>query len=142
MKSNNVRTLKVDYMGPRYRDHADSIRVSPSPPFAHTCEDPSSRSLPIQSSGSESRVLNQPTNGVTHNCAGAISQIDSGFTKLAEPTARPMVLLPNIIPHTVVLRACHSAPSTNSACRPHQTLILSKFDKEVWWLLAECVQLA
>jgi hypothetical protein len=58
------------------------------------------------------------------HCAGAISEIYSGVTKLALPTARPITLLPRIIPHTVVLKACHTAPSTNSASARSITLFL------------------
>lgn len=46
--------------------------------------------------------------------AGANSEIYSGVTKLALPTARPTTLRPPIIPHTDVANACHSAPTRNS----------------------------
>lgn len=41
---------------------------------------------------------------------GESSEIYSGTTKLALPTARPTILLPPIIPHTLVAIACHRAP--------------------------------
>jgi hypothetical protein len=36
-----------------------------------------------------------------------------GTTKLALPTAAPTTLLPSIMPHTVVEKACINAPATN-----------------------------
>lgn len=36
-----------------------------------------------------------------------------GTTKLALPTAAPTTLRPRIMPHTVVEKACMSAPATN-----------------------------
>lgn len=58
------------------------------------------------------------------HCAGAISEMYKGVTKLADPTARPITLLPSIMPQTVVLKACHNAPSTNSASASNIILFL------------------
>lgn len=41
-------------------------------------------------------------------------QTYSGTTRLAPPTARPTMLLPNIIPGTLLVKACHNAPTVNS----------------------------
>jgi hypothetical protein len=47
------------------------------------------------------------------NALGASSLIYMGTTKLALPTAAPTTLLPMIMPHTVVEKACIRAPATN-----------------------------
>lgn len=44
---------------------------------------------------------------------GASSLMYIGTTKLALPTAAPTILLPSIMPHTVVENACINAPATN-----------------------------
>lgn len=38
----------------------------------------------------------------------------SGTTRLAPPIANPTMLLPNIMDHTLLVKACHSAPTVNS----------------------------
>jgi hypothetical protein len=47
------------------------------------------------------------------NALGANSLMYMGTTKLALPTAAPTTLLPMIMPHTVVEKACIRAPATN-----------------------------
>jgi hypothetical protein len=47
------------------------------------------------------------------NALGASSLMYIGTTKLALPTAAPTTLLPIIMPHIVVEKACIRAPATN-----------------------------
>lgn len=82
--------------------HPPSTRENAQPTrYATTCP-------PVINS--EDTVTSRP-----RHCAGAISEIYNGVTKLADPTASPITLLPRIMPQTVVLKACHNAPSTNNA---------------------------
>jgi hypothetical protein len=52
-------------------------------------------------------VTRRPRNG-----DGDSSDIYRGTTRLAPPTANPTTLLPTIMPHTLVVHACHTAPAT------------------------------
>lgn len=54
---------------------------------------------------------------------GANSPIYSGTTKDALPTAAPTTLLPAIIPHTLLVHACHSAPTTKSTSAARITVL-------------------
>lgn len=65
----------------------------------------------IYTYGPISQALHQPSRSTTHK----------GTTRLAPPTAKPTILRPAIIPHTLVVKACHTAPTTNSASATRMT---------------------
>jgi hypothetical protein len=60
-------------------------------------------------------VINSTFNvtNLPRNTAGASSAIYSGVTKLAAPTARPIIERPTIISHTDGANACNTAPTMN-----------------------------
>lgn len=72
------------------------------------------------------KVTNPP-----RKAEGESSEIYSGTTKLAAPTARPTILLPPIIPHTLVVTACQRAPVTKRTSAVARTLFRPSLSAEM-----------
>lgn len=86
--------------------------------------------LPRKAEGESSEIylVRRSVHILLHNYS---SHTYSGTTKLAPPMARPTILLPAIIPDTLVVIACHSAPMTNKTSATTTTLFRPRLSARI-----------